>query len=105
MRRDEGACCGHGTSMPDARPDLTGRYRLARRNLLADRGSGKNLTGPLGLVSCAGSGKCGRRRSRLDRIVASGVGTPRPVGPLLEPGAAAVLGEPDDPQVAVLLAG
>src|SRR5580704_10619360 len=26
-----------------------------------------------------------------------------PVGPLLEPGAAAVIGEPDDPQIAVLL--
>jgi nucleoside-diphosphate-sugar epimerase len=30
---------------------------------------------------------------------------PWPVGPLLEPGASAVTGEPDDPQIAVLLAG
>jgi hypothetical protein len=30
---------------------------------------------------------------------------PWPVGPLLEPGAAAVIGEPDDPQIAVFLAG
>lgn len=35
----------------------------------------------------------------------SGVGVPWPIGPLLEPGAAAVTGELDDPQIPVLLVG
>jgi hypothetical protein len=49
----------------------------------------------------------GCRSDWLRRVVAGGVGVraPWPVGPLLEPGAAAVIGEPDDPQVAILLAG
>lgn len=34
-----------------------------------------------------------------------GIGALRPVGPLLEPVAAAVVGQPDDPQIAVLLTG
>jgi hypothetical protein len=41
---------------------------------------------------------------RLCQVVACRVGALWPVGPLLEPGAAAVTGEPDDPQIAVLLA-
>src|ERR1700747_1922400 len=46
-----------------------------------------------------------RRRIPLSQVVAGGGGAPWPVGAPLEPGATAVLGEPDDPQVAVLLAG
>jgi hypothetical protein len=41
---------------------------------------------------------------RLRQGVACGVSEPWPVGPLLEPGAAAVIGQPDDPQIAILLA-
>ena len=38
------------------------------------------------------------------RAVAGGIGAAGREGPLLEPGAAAVLAEPDDPQIAVFLA-
>src|ERR1039458_2173300 len=37
-------------------------------------------------------------------VVAGRVGASRPVGPLFEPAAAAVVTQPDDPQVSVLLA-
>ena len=46
-----------------------------------------------------------RAGGRLQQFVRGRVRAPRPEGPLLKPGAAAVTGEPDDPQVAVLPAG
>src|ERR1700687_2538903 len=41
---------------------------------------------------------------RSGTVVAGGIGPPRPVRPLFEPGAAAVRTEPDNPQITVFLA-